>query len=272
MPSPNANPTPITPPRVPLIDPRTGLIDRAWYLFFLSLNNIATNVVDDVGPSPESLIASYDAALQTLAQTVETQPLPIDLSADLAALKQEVETAPRLEIGTIASQNAENVNITGGKISGLVPPLPTASGGTALSSFTSGGAMYATSTTPATKKHPFLKNQVQISKMGQNFMKIRGLVKIGARRRKNLSRRRKIFVKKIFYFRQKNVVKISKNSGHQKLEFRTSHTPGNPYILQYFHENSGRKTSKKAPKFPGNPYILANLGPKFSPKLSKISR
>ena len=47
MPSPNATPTPITPPRVPLIDPRTGLIDRAWYLFFLSLNDIATNVVDD---------------------------------------------------------------------------------------------------------------------------------------------------------------------------------------------------------------------------------
>ena len=125
---------------------------------------------------------------------------------------------------------------------------------------------------PSTKKHPFLKNQVQISKMGHLFMKIRGSVKIGARRRKNLSRRRKIFVKKFFYFRQKNVVKISKNSGHQKLEFRTSHTAGNPYILQYFHENSGRKTSKKAPKFPGNPYILANLGPKFSPKLSKISR
>ena len=140
MPSPNATPTPITPPRVPLIDPRTGLIDRAWYLFFLSLNNIATTVVDDVniGPSPDSLIASYDAALQSLAQTVETQSLPVDLSADLAALKQEVETAPRLEIGTIAPQNYDNVNITGGKISGLVPPLPVASGGTGQSAYTDG--------------------------------------------------------------------------------------------------------------------------------------
>ena len=139
MPSPNATPTPITPPRVPLIEPRTGLIDRAWYMFFLSLLNAAT-IVDDgnLGPSPESLIASYDAALQTLAQTVETQPLQVDLSADLAALKQEVETAPRLEIGTIASQNADNVNITGGKISGLVPPLPVASGGTGQSTYTDG--------------------------------------------------------------------------------------------------------------------------------------
>jgi hypothetical protein len=116
---------------VPLIDPRTGLIDRAWYLFFVSLMNAADIAYEgDTSPNAESLISSYDA--------------------DLAALKQEIETAPRLEIGTIASQNADNVNITGGKISGLVPPLPTASGGTALSAFTSGGAMYATSTTALT--------------------------------------------------------------------------------------------------------------------------
>ena len=92
MPSPNATPTPITPPRVPLIDPRTGLIDRAWYLFFLSLNNIATGVIDDSGLtfSSESLIASYDAALQALAQEVETQPLPVDLSAELT---KQIEAA-----------------------------------------------------------------------------------------------------------------------------------------------------------------------------------
>jgi len=82
MPSPNATPTPITPPRVPLIDPRTGLIDRAWYLFFLSLNNIATGVIDDSGLtfSSESLIASYDAALRALAQEVETLPPVVTLS------------------------------------------------------------------------------------------------------------------------------------------------------------------------------------------------
>ena len=91
MPSPNATPTPVTPPRVPLIDPRTGLIDRAWYMFFVSLVNAATLVYDgDVGPSPESLIASYDAALQALAQNVDTQPLPVDLSAELS---KQIEAA-----------------------------------------------------------------------------------------------------------------------------------------------------------------------------------
>ena len=33
------NITNITPPRVPLTDPRTGLIAREWYLFLLSLFN-----------------------------------------------------------------------------------------------------------------------------------------------------------------------------------------------------------------------------------------
>jgi hypothetical protein len=106
MPSPNATPTPITPPRVPLIDPRTGLIDRAWYLFFLSLQDIATSVVDDVvGSSPESLIASYDAALQALAQEVETQPPPVNLSAELI---KQIEAAGLIDCcSALVSQVAE---------------------------------------------------------------------------------------------------------------------------------------------------------------------
>ena len=106
MPSPNATPTPITPPRVPLIDSRTGLIDRAWYLFFLSLNNIATAVVDDVNLATDSasLIASYDAALRALAQEVETLPpvvtLPVPdvlgdccsaLESQMAEMQKQIE-------------------------------------------------------------------------------------------------------------------------------------------------------------------------------------
>ena len=54
-----------------LIDQRTGLIDRSWYMFFLSLFNAANVVVDgDVGPNAESLLASYDAALRALADEV----------------------------------------------------------------------------------------------------------------------------------------------------------------------------------------------------------
>jgi hypothetical protein len=84
----------ITPPRVPLVDPDTGLISRAWYLFFLSLNNIANDVVNDpvVDPNAESLIASYDALLQTLAQEVQTQPSLSDLVSQMAELQKQIQS------------------------------------------------------------------------------------------------------------------------------------------------------------------------------------
>ena len=79
------SPTPpiITPPRVPLVDPRTGLIDRAWYLFFLSLNRATTAIIDESGITftAESLVASVEAELQTLAQFAETQPPVVVLPA-----------------------------------------------------------------------------------------------------------------------------------------------------------------------------------------------
>ena len=83
----------ITPPREPLVDPNTGLISRAWYLFFLSLNNVANAVVDDpaVGPSAESLIASYDALLQTLAQEVQTQPSQESALDQIAELQKQID-------------------------------------------------------------------------------------------------------------------------------------------------------------------------------------
>ena len=83
----------ITPPRVPLVDPATGLISRAWYLFLLSLNDVANAVVNDpiVSPSAESLIASYDALLQTLAQEVQTQPSPSDLVSQMAEMQKQID-------------------------------------------------------------------------------------------------------------------------------------------------------------------------------------
>lgn len=102
MPSPNATPTPITPPRVPLIDPRTGLIDRAWYMFFLSLLNAATLVDDgDLGPSAESLIASYDEALRTVNQELQTLPPAIDYTEDILKIRHEGNLQPSSEVGEL---------------------------------------------------------------------------------------------------------------------------------------------------------------------------
>jgi len=87
------NVTPIAPPRVPLVDPRTGYIDRAWYLFFLSLNNAAIASTDNVdyGPSPVSLIASYDAALQELTHNVNTQQSSVALLPQLAEMQKQID-------------------------------------------------------------------------------------------------------------------------------------------------------------------------------------
>jgi hypothetical protein len=75
-------------------------------MFFISLINAATLVYDgDLGPSPESLISSYDAALQALAQNVDTQPLPVDLSAELT---KQIEAAGLANYATgLLSQIAE---------------------------------------------------------------------------------------------------------------------------------------------------------------------
>jgi YD repeat-containing protein len=114
---PNPNVPIITPPRVPLVDPRTGLIDRAWYLFFLSLNQIANDAVqstDSIGPDSASLIASYSADLQALAQFAETLPPVVALPApdaltdccsglesQIAEMQKQIEALsvqPRLEL------------------------------------------------------------------------------------------------------------------------------------------------------------------------------
>ena len=107
--SPSANPTPITPPRVAMIDPRTGLIDRAWYMFFLSLFNTASVVQDAaIGPDTDSLLASFDAELRTFSDEVGTQydaqSGVASLAAALAALEQQFAVQPSTEIGELQQQ------------------------------------------------------------------------------------------------------------------------------------------------------------------------
>ena len=72
----NANPTPLTPPRVPIIDARTGLIDRSWYMFFLSLFNTAEDMTGQISIDTN---ASLNAELNTLRQEFLSQPsIPSD--------------------------------------------------------------------------------------------------------------------------------------------------------------------------------------------------
>lgn len=100
------NPTQLTPPRVALIDERTGAISREWYRFFLSLLTSTQNNSDasDTQPDTNSLMATYDAMLASLAQEVQTAPS--DLTGSLQQQISDVftvsATQPRNELGTIS--------------------------------------------------------------------------------------------------------------------------------------------------------------------------
>ena len=107
------SPTPpiLTPPREPLVDPRTGLISRAWYLFFLSLNRAVTGVIDESGVtfSAESTIASVEAELQTLAQFAETQPSVDGLLEQMAEMQKQIDALALLpaQVTAMLSQLAD---------------------------------------------------------------------------------------------------------------------------------------------------------------------
>ena len=141
----------ITPPRVPLVDPDTGLISRAWYLFFLSLNNVANDVVNDpvVDPNAESLIASYDALLQTLAQEVQTQPTQESALDQIAELQKQIEGLEVQPAVDIAAINAAIAALSSAPVT-KTADFTVAAGETWLINNKSGSSCIVTLPTPST--------------------------------------------------------------------------------------------------------------------------
>lgn len=90
MATPSANPTPITPPRVPFFDERSGLISREWYMFFLSLfTNTATSDLLLKGPAVQDTSGEFANAIQTAqlaAQLGATQAEVTDLQTAVQGL------------------------------------------------------------------------------------------------------------------------------------------------------------------------------------------
>lgn len=121
------NPTQLTPPRVPLIDERTGAISREWYRFFLSLLTATqdNNDVSASAPDTSSLLASYDAMLADLAMAALASP-----SAETAELTQQVNALslataiePRAELGTVSSLQQDYIPwFTFNTVPSNVPP------------------------------------------------------------------------------------------------------------------------------------------------------
>jgi hypothetical protein len=137
MPSPN-NTTNITPPRVPLIDERTGLISREWYRFFLNLFTLTgsgTNVTSltdlqlgPPAPQQEDLVdiiidveatkiqpteESANEQIAELAKQVEgleATPIPaLDQIAELAKQVEGLAATPIPALGTFAALQQANL-------------------------------------------------------------------------------------------------------------------------------------------------------------------
>lgn len=135
----------ITPPRVPLIDPRTGQIDRTWFLFFYNLFNGSTDnasVIQGILQRPESPDAQsiVDTTAANFAQAPDLADLTV-MEARVGALEQappisvdgfatEVELAEHIAnttthgttgniVGTTDTQTLTNKTLTGAVLGGV---------------------------------------------------------------------------------------------------------------------------------------------------------
>jgi hypothetical protein len=99
---------------------------------FSTVDTLDNVTIDEVNTVAANAVASANDALAQLSAVSQV----LDLLA----------TEPRNELGTISSQNADDVNISGGLISGLDAPLPVLSGGTGQSSFVNGELLIGNTT------------------------------------------------------------------------------------------------------------------------------
>jgi len=87
-----SNPTQLTPPRVALIDERSGAISREWYRFFLSLLNATQENQDQfILPDSVSTSAYLEAQLNALAFATDSAP-PAATESSVAALQNDIQS------------------------------------------------------------------------------------------------------------------------------------------------------------------------------------
>jgi hypothetical protein len=100
------NITNITPPRVPLVDERTGLISREWYrfllnLFFLTGSGQSNATLEDLqhAPNSDTAVATVQAELAAVQQASQTQPaVTVDQWAELAKQVEALAAASAVTV------------------------------------------------------------------------------------------------------------------------------------------------------------------------------
>ena len=114
------NLTNITPPRVPFIDARNGLISREWYRFFLNLffltgsgQSVAT--LEDLQHTPDAstALASLQSTVDTNQQAALTQRLvTMDEWAELTRQINGLQQTPALEQWTELAKQVEALAVS----------------------------------------------------------------------------------------------------------------------------------------------------------------
>jgi hypothetical protein len=108
------------------MDQRTGLIDRAWYMFFISLFQTAQDAGGVLlAPNTASIAASLEQTLERINQELQTQPVSVvdQVMPLIDALAQRLDTLPPIQLGTIAALNTDNVPFLGFSTNPS-PPIP----------------------------------------------------------------------------------------------------------------------------------------------------
>ena len=103
------NITNITPPRVPLMDPRNGLISREWYLFFLSLfNQTGGSAVslEDVQKGPPTQDLDINALLAQASLNAESSSSLLSQYAMLASEVQALDVSQQAAFDPTTLQNS----------------------------------------------------------------------------------------------------------------------------------------------------------------------
>ena len=108
MSNPNVILTNITPPRVPLMDPKTGLVSREWYRFFFNLFQLTgnganyTSLTDlQVGPPQQEIdLTTVDPAPSGFAAYASNSSLESDV-AELQKEIQSLQVQPQFDIAAI---------------------------------------------------------------------------------------------------------------------------------------------------------------------------
>lgn len=138
------NITNIIPPRVPLTDPRTGMITREWYRFFLNLFTLTGGgqsdlTVEDLAVAPGPMTGEMFAQINEIYNQALTFPsnFSSELDAKIDRLYQDFATQPRAELGTMSALQQDNVpwlRFNTGQTFGYTPPIGSVfwDGGTTL--------------------------------------------------------------------------------------------------------------------------------------------